>query len=114
MNGFELEVNACKKILEREKANMSQEEIEDMEDSIRVNEALASFKDSDFFKAFDSAAFNQIMKGYVEIALMELCDSEDEEISEAAQTISSKLIYKIGAVLDRVSAKEAEEHYLSH
>lgn len=114
MNGYELQADAYRTALERGRSNMSADAITDMEDSIRIFEQLASFKDGDKYTAFDSSMFNDIFKGYVQIIIDELCEDEDEDIQDAAKQLKGRIQGKAYSVLDRITAKEAEAYYMGH
>ena len=52
--------------------------------------------------------------GYIQIIIDELCDSDEDDIKEAAEWIRSLVSGKACSVLDRINAKEAETYYINH
>ena len=114
MNGYQLQAESYRAVLERDRATMSPDTIEDMERNIKIFELLASFQPEDRYIAFDSSMFNDIYKGYVQKVIDEICEDEDEETREAAQKIRSRVLGKTAAILDRMEAREAENYYMTH
>lgn len=114
MNGYKMQAESYRAVLDRDRENLSEESIKDMESSIRVFDRLADFEPEDKYKAFDSTMFNDIFKGYVQIIIDELCEDEDEDISHAAEKIRSRVSGKAYSVLDRTNAREAENYYMTH
>ena len=114
MNGYQLQADSYRAVLERDRAAMSPDAIEDMERNIKLFELLATFEPDDRYIAFDSSMFNDVFKGYVQKIIDELCDDEDEETREAAQKIRSRVLGKASAILDRIGAREAENYYMTH
>ena len=114
MNGYKIQADSYRAVLERDRSNLSEESIKDMERSIRVFDVLADFEQEDKYKAFDSSMFNDIFKGYVQIIIDELCEADEDEIKKAAEEIRSLITGKASSVLDRINAKEAESYYMTH
>ena len=114
MNGYQIQADAYRTILERDRSKMSEDTIKNMEGSIRVFELLASFKDGDKYAAFDSSMFNDIFKGYIQLIIDELCEDEDESVQDAAKQLKTRIQGKAYSVLDRITAKEAEAYYMEH
>ena len=114
MNSYKMQANSYRAVLDRDRNKLSDESIKDMERSIRIFDTLADFEEEDKYTAFDSSMFNDIFKGYVQIIMDELCDDEEENIKEAAETLRSRISGKAYSVLDRISAKEAESYYINH
>ena len=111
---YQLTADSYKNILERDRNNMTAEEIEDIEANIRVFDLLASFSEDDKYIIFDAALFNDILRGYCLKAMDEFLESDDDEIREAAEVLRSKLQGKISSLLDRMDAHDAERYYFEH
>lgn len=114
MNGYEMTADSYRQVLDRDRSHMTEDEIENMERSIRVFDILAKFEPEDKYVAFDSSMFNDIFKGYVKKIIDELCDDEEGDIQKAAQKILGRVYGKSSAILDRMNAKEAEAYYLKN
>lgn len=92
MNGFELMAEAYKKLACQDKI-----EKEVAEKEIRIFEILASCDQDDLCRLVDSSALNDILKGYMKVAV----DNTDiDDISKA------KVLAQIPWALDQYSAKE--------
>lgn len=102
MNGYKMQADSYRTLLEREKDKASKETIKHIEDNIRVFDILAEFEKDDKYIAFDSGMFNDIFKGYVDILLKRYIEDEKlrDEINTAAYYI-----------LDSTTALEAEDAY---
>ena len=102
MNGYKLQAESYRKLLEREGNGYAEGTKKDIEDNIRVFDMLATFEENDKYIAFDSGMFNDIFRGYVEILLKR--HIEDEKLRNE---INNGAYY----ILDTITAKEAEEAY---
>lgn len=109
MNGYQVQAESYRQVLDRDRNNMDPTDVTDMENKIRVFEQLAKAEPDDKYIMFDSSMFNDIYKGYVEKIIDELCEEEDTE--EAAKQIRDRVTGKASAILDRMGAREAEEYY---
>ena len=107
MNGYLLLAESYEKIL----GNASPEDDKALiQKKINVLKTLATFDEEDKYIAFDSSMFNDIFKGYIKMMMDELKADEDEDISKAAGVLASRMNGKASAILDRVSAKQAEDY----
>jgi len=109
MNGYKLTADSYRKAAKEGKITQEQ-----ADKDCRIFDFLAECDEGDFYRLFDSTAFNSIFKGYVQKIIDELCESDDDEQAEAAQKIRGAVIGKASGVLDRMNAKEAEKYYMSH
>lgn len=114
MNGYKMQADSYRMVLDRDRDTMEPDVIETMERNIRVFEILADFEPHDKYVAFDSSMFNDIFKGYVQKIIDELCEDDEDDVMEAAQKIRSRVTGKATAILDRMNAREAESYYMEH
>ena len=108
MKFYETYRDAYKKMLNEE--NQTPEERKSYERKIEIYDFLSKCEEEDVYTLFDSAAFNTIFLGYIKMIMNELSENDDEDIKKAAELLSSKVNGKARAILDRVSAKEAEDY----
>ncbi len=82
MNGFTMTADTYKKLMEQGKVNK-----ETAEKEIRIYEFLGSCSENDFYRLFDSSAFNEIAKSYMRLAVRELMEEGtlDEEQGRAVR-----------------------------
>ncbi len=114
MKGYKLNADAYEKVLEKERNNMDVNEIKDFEEKIKLYNTLADFSEEDKFRAFDSSMFNSILKGYATKAMDSFIENGSDEEKQAAEILRTKIQGKIEALLDTVSAKDAEHYYMDH
>lgn len=88
------------------RADMDAETRADLTRQVKAYEILADCEDIDRYNLFNSGAFNSIIKGYVEMMADELEGLTDEQ--------KSGIKGKISALLDRYTAKQAEDYYNNH
>lgn len=100
-NGFEGAAKVYRMILNRE--GLDAEEREHLERKIRVYEFLGTVDDATRHELFDSTAFNDILKGYLQMSLDRLPDLDDE----TKQLVSTEVRFS----LDTASAAEAEAYF---
>ena len=102
LNGYAMQAESYRRLLEREGEGYSENTRKEIEDNIRVFDKLATFEKDDKYIAFDSGMFNDIFRAYVDILLKRHVEDEKlrDEINSAAYHI-----------LDSMTAKEAEDLY---
>lgn len=101
MNGYQMTADAYKKLLEKEPAENT-ETIARMKCTINALEYLAGADDQTIYELFDSSAFNDIVKGYVKLALANT--GTDEEQAKA-------IMQELRFLFDTKGAAEAESYY---
>ena len=99
MNGFQLTADSYRKAAEQGKIS---KEYADKE--CKVLDFRATWDDTENYNMFDSAAFNEIAKSYMRIAVRELVD---EGVLENDQAKAVKNRYSL--LFDEKTAKEACE-----
>ena len=67
MNGFKLMADSYRKAAEEGKISKEQ-----VDKDCRIFDFLGTCDDDDFYKLFDSSAFNEISKSYMRLAVKEL------------------------------------------
>lgn len=95
MNGFEMQAQSYKVLLERGQIDRGE-----AERKISVYDFLANCSDTQIYDLFDSSAFNTIVKDYVKLALKNT--ETDEETSE-------KILQELRWLFDTKGAKEVSE-----
>ena len=95
MNGFKIIADSYRQLMEKGKI-----EREVAEKEIRVLDFLATCDTDDFCRMVDSAAFNDIIKGYVRLA------AENAGIDKKAQ---QKVVDQCYWIFDMKTAKEVLE-----
>lgn len=92
MNGFKILSDSYKKLLEQGKIDK-----ETAEKEMRVLDFLATCDTDDFCRMVDSSAFNDIIRGYVKLAV------KSADIDEESQ---QKVINQLRWMFDEKTAKE--------
>ena len=87
------------------------EDREEYEARIKVYEILADFTKDDICRAFNSGAFNDIMKGYIALMFDGWKKSENEETRKAAEILGQYAQGNASQVLDFYNAQIALEEY---
>lgn len=105
INGFDIIAKSYKRVLEDRKH--TPEEADELRANIRVYETLTTFDKKDFYRAFDSGAFNDIIKGYIAIMFDTWKGSEDMLTIAAAEKLEDKAAEAAGLALELYSAEEA-------
>lgn len=98
INGYQLTADAYKKELD----NTPEEYRAEMQAKINALEYLAGADDATIYALFDSAAFNNIVKGYIKLALTNT-DTDSEKAAEIMREVSYLFSVK--------TAQEAEAYY---
>ena len=109
INGFDLLAKSYKRALKERKH--TPEEAAELQANIRVFETLATFDKKDFYRAFNSGAFNDIVKGYIAIMFDAWRESEQRDTRRAAEKLTDKAAEYSGLVLEWYNAEEAETRY---
>lgn len=99
MNGYSLMADSYKKAAEQGKTTKEQ-----AEKHIRIYDFLASCDPDDICILFDSSAFNEVSKGYLQKAVKRLVDNGTIEEEQAASVRNE---YRL--LLSEMTAKEVSE-----
>lgn len=88
MNGFKLMADSYRKVAEEGKISKEQ-----ADKVCRIFDFLSTCDDDDFYKLFDSSAFNEIAKSYMRLAVKELISEGtiDEDQGKAVRNRFSLL-----------------------
>ena len=88
MNGFKLMADSYRKAAEEGKISKEQ-----VDKDCRIFDFLGTCDDDDFYKLFDSSAFNEIAKSYMRLAVKELVSEGtiDEDQGKAVRNRFSLL-----------------------
>lgn len=97
MYGYQLSANALKHYLETE--NIKDEAVERQ---IKALEIMANTDRETQYAMFNSSAFNDIVKGYVLMALDRVGVNDD---------VRADVMYEIRRLFDEVTAEKAEHYY---
>ena len=113
MNGYKVQLEAFKTLLERSGEDGDTQEIKD---KIRVYETLANYEKDDKYIVFDSGMFNDIFKGYVSLLMDQLketyeADGETDK-AKALETVGEDMTAAVYSILDVCNAKQAENRFL--
>ena len=94
MNGFKIMADGYRKAVSEGKINKDQ-----ADKNIRVLDFLGSCDQDDIYKLFDSSAFNEITKSYMNLAVYELINEAviKEKQGEAVRSRFSRLFDEKGA-----------------
>ena len=99
MNGFTLMAESYRKAAEQGKIGQ-----EEAAQSCRIYDFLGSCSQDDFYRLFDSSAFNEIAKDYMRLAVRELVD-EGTLDEEQGKAVRNRFAY----LFDEKQAKEVCE-----
>lgn len=100
MNGYKLSADSYRALLADgtiDRANA--------EKNIKVLDFLATCDSEEIQELFNSSAFNEIVKGYLKMAIANL---------DLGEKIDHALLRELGYLFDTVPAKQAEEYYNNH
>lgn len=97
MNGFTMMSDSYKKLMEQGKITK-----EIAEKEIRIYDFLATCTADDFCRMIDSSAFNEIIRAFVKMAVI------NADIGEENQ---EKVTNQLRWIFDEKSAREVLEHY---
>lgn len=98
MNGYKMTAEAYKKLRGNSKLDQA-----DVESNIKTLDFLATCTKEDIYNLFNSTAFNYICLGYVEMALSDFKELDDDT--------KDKIINRVWAMFDEKNAKQAENYY---
>lgn len=101
MNGYQLTADSYRKLLQTEQ-DIDRAKVEQ---KIKALDFLASCSKEERLELFNSSAFNDVVKGYVLLALDNL--KTDPEQRKA-------IINEVAYLFDIKSADEAEQYYYNH
>lgn len=96
MNGYKMTADAYR---EAKKRNPKI----DVESNIKTLDFLATCTQEDIYNLFNSSAFNYICLGYVEMALNDFKELDDDT--------KDRIINHVWAMFDAKSAKQAEKYH---
>ena len=99
MTGFTLEADSYRKAAEQGKLGK-----EEAEQFCRIYDFLGACSEDDFYKLFDSSAFNEIVMCYVRRAVRELVDEEVLDDEQARRVRN-----RVSLLFDEMQAKEVCE-----
>ena len=98
MNGYAMMADSYRKLL----ATDSNADREFMERRITALEIMANTDRSTQYELFNSSAFNDIVRGYILMAL---------DNAEAGRETSNAVLQEFNALLESVTAEQAENFY---
>lgn len=101
LNGYQITANSYREYLKRY-PETPQEEKEDMQRRIKVNDFLGTCSDWEICEMFNSSAFNDIVKGYVELCADTLDYSEEQKTA---------LMGRLYRMFDDKTAQEAKAYF---
>lgn len=101
MNGYKMTADAYRKLLGDPTADQ-----ESLQRKIKALDFLATCDKATMYALFDSSAFNDIVKGYVEMIANEADDLTDDQ--------RSYIKGRISGLFDTVPAAKAETYYYNH
>lgn len=107
MNGYQMTADSYRQLLESDKyPDIDREAIQH---KIKALDFLATATEEERLELFNSSAFNDVVKGYLKMAVDNI-ELEEEEREEVRQ----KLLNEFRYLFDTVTAKQAEEYYNNH
>ena len=98
MNGYKMTAEAYKTLRGNSKVDQAE-----VESNIKVLDFLATCTKEDIYNLFNSTAFNYICMGYVEMALNDFEELDDDT--------KDKIINRVWAMFDTANAKQAEKYH---
>lgn len=98
MNGYKMTADAYRTL----KGNSKVDQV-DVESKIKALDFLATCTQEDIYNLFNSSAFNYICLGYVEMALNDFKELDDDT--------KDRIINHVWAMFDAKSAKQAEKYH---
>lgn len=97
MNGYKMTADGYRKLLGNSKLDQA-----DIESNIKTLDFLAACTKEDIYNLFNSGAFNYICMGYVEMALNDFKEIDEE--------LKDRIINYVRYKFDTVTAKQAEKY----
>jgi len=101
MNGYKMTADSYRTLRGNSKVDQA-----DVESNIKVLDFLATCTKEDIYNLFNSTAFNNICLGYVEMALNDFKELDDD----TKDRITNHVYYKF----DTVTANQAEKYHNEH
>lgn len=98
MNGYKMTADSYRTLRGNSKVDQA-----DVESNIKVLDFLATCTQEDIYNLFNSSAFNYICLGYVEMALNDFKELDDDT--------KDRIINHVRAMFDEKNAKQAENYY---
>jgi hypothetical protein len=98
MNGYKMTADAYRTLKGNSKVDQA-----DVESNIKTLDFLATCTKEDIYNLFNSSAFNYICLGYVEMALNDFKELDDDT--------KDRIINHVWAMFDTVGAKQAEKYH---
>ncbi len=98
MNGYKMTADAYRQAKKKD----PRLDVDSINSNIKVLDFLATCTDEDICNLFNSTAFNRICMGYVEMALDDFEDLDDD----MKDRITNHVRYKF----DTITAEQAEKH----
>ena len=98
MNGYKMTAEAYKTLRGNSKVDQAE-----VESNIKELDFLATCTKEDIYNLFNSTAFNYICMGYVEMALNDFEELDDDT--------KDKIINRVWAMFDTANAKQAEKYH---
>lgn len=98
MNGYKMTADGYRTLRGNSKLDQK-----DVESNIKTLDFLATCTKEDIYNLFNSGAFNYICLGYVEMALNDFEELDDD--------IKDRIINHVQYKFDTVTAKEAEKYH---
>lgn len=98
MNGYKMTADAYRTLKGNSKVDQA-----DVESKIKALDFLATCTQEDIYNLFNSSAFNYICLGYVEMALNDFKELDDDA--------KDRIINHVWAMFDAKSAKQAEKYH---
>lgn len=96
MNGYKMSADSYRILKKRDPKA-------DVDSNIKVLDFLATCTQEDIYNLFNSSAFNYICLGYVEMALNDFKELDDDT--------KDRIINHVWAMFDAKSAKQAEKYH---
>lgn len=110
MNGFELHSQSYKKYL-KEHPNEPEDVRAPMLRKIKALDFLSGCTEAERLELFNSSAFNDVVKGYLKLAVDNIkLDMDDEDKAELRQSLLNEFRY----LFDTVTADQAQAYYYNH
>lgn len=101
MNGYQMTADSYRKLLEREQ-DIDRASIES---KIKALDFLATCSKEERLELFNSSAFNDVVKGYMQMAI------DNMKLEEETK---SGLLQELRYLFDTVTAEQAEDYYNNH
>lgn len=104
MNGYKMTADSYRQYLEQH-PDEPQEVKADLACKIKALDIMANCSDSERLALFNTSAFNDVVKGYVKLALDNTGIEEEQR---------KAIVNEVSYLFDVKTADEAEQYYYSH